>query len=247
MDSFFCQSDINDKRNLHEEDIKTSQPYNQTKNHTNNLIADFKKGLVVTGLAATREYSYKESALLFGLADLISSVTAIELILSDGLILNASKRELRYMLEATIKYSAIDQKCKSFLLEDKLNYLYSKIPRSSIDPIDDINDLPKTMVTDTRELHSLLSQFIHPSQKQITEYKMQFEKGKLGFETHKEIDSLNRLFFRTFDTILYLTLKTLGYYITQDVFYILSEDDKWKFHKGKHIKTLPNKYSKHVR
>jgi len=151
------------------------------------------------------------------------------------------------MLEVTIKYSAIDQNCKGLLLEEKLDYLYTEIPRSSIDPIYDIKGLPEFMVTDTKELYSALCQFIHPSKKQITEYKIQFEKGKIGFETHKEIEALNRLMFRTFDTILYIILKTMGYYVMKDVFYILSDEEKWRFHKGKNIKTLPNKYRKHNR
>lgn len=242
MDSIFNDSGINEKRKWHEDEIITSQPYKQSKNYMHNLICDFKKGLTVIGLAASREFgSYKESILMFGLTDLLGSITAIELI-SKELMLNAPKRELRYMLEAIIKYSVVDQNCRGLSLEEKLNYLYTEIPRSSIDPIDDIKGLPESMVTDTKELYSLLCQFIHPSKRQITEYKIQFEKGRIGFDTHKEIDSLNRLLYRTFDTILYITLKTMGYYVMKDVFYILSDDDKWRFHRGKYVETLPNRY-----
>ncbi|MFG6146823.1 hypothetical protein [Halobacillus sp. B23F22_1] len=145
------------------------------------------------------------------------------------------------MLEATIKYAAIDKLCNGRTLEEKLEYLYKHIPRSSIDPIDDIG-LPKVVVTDIKELYSLLCQFVHPSKKQISEYKLQFEKANLGFETHKELNSFNQVLLRTFDVILYIVLYTRGYYVMKDVFNVLSDEPNWKFHKGKHIKTLPNKH-----
>ena len=242
MTSFFNEDDIERKIKWHEEEIMTSHPYKQSLNYMKRLIEDFKKGLVLIRLAATREYSsYNESALMFGITDFIGSVIAIETV-SKELVLNAPKRELRYMLEATIKYAAVDEYCKGKTLEEKLNYLYTEIPRSSINPINDITNLSESMVTDTKELYSLLSQFIHPSKKQLTEYKIQLEKGRIGFETHKEIDQLNRLLFRTFDTILYITLKTMGSYVTKDFFYALRDEEKWRFYTGKHVKTLPNKY-----
>lgn len=242
MAAFFDDKSIEDKRKWHEEEVKASQAYKQSSAYMMNLIEDFKKGLYVIPLATSRDYTlYKESALMFACTDLVGSVTAIDIV-SREVMLNASKRELRYMLEAVIKYAAVDQICQGEKLEDKLDYLYTKIPRSSISPIDELKGLTELMVADTKELYSLLSQFIHPSKKQITEYKLQYEKGNIGFDTHKELDSFNRLLFRTFDTILYLLLKNMGYYVTKDVFYILSDDKKWKFFKGKYVKTLPNKY-----
>lgn len=242
MATFFDDKSIEDKRKWHEEEVKASQAYKQSSAYMMNLIEDFKKGLCVIPLATSRDYTlYKESALMFACTDLFGSVTAIDIV-SREVMLNASKRELRYMLEAVIKYAAVDQICKGKKLEDKLDYLYTKIPRSSISPIDELKGLTELMVADTKELYSLLSQFIHPSKKQITEYKRQYEKGNIGFDTHKELDSFNRLLFRTFDTILYLLLKNMGYYVTKDVFYILSDDKDWKFFKGKYVKTLPNKY-----
>lgn len=242
MTPFFEDDFIEEKRKCHEVEVMNSQAYKQASKYMKTLIEDFKKGLILISMAATREYkTYKDSPLMFGVTDLLGSVIAIDIVSSE-IMLNAPKRELRYMLEATIKYAAVDQICKDKTLEEKLDFLYTKIPRSSISPIDELNGLTEIMVTDTKELYSLLSQFTHPSKKQINEYKLQFEKGDLGFETHKELDSFNRVLFRTFDILLYLTLKNMGYYVSKDVFYVLKDYENWKFFKGKYVKTLPNKY-----
>lgn len=244
MTPFYDSVSNEEKLKRYEEEVINSQAYKQSSDYMSTLLEDFKKGLVIIKVAATRDYiMYKDSALLFGTVDLLGSVIAIDLVSSE-IMLNASKRELRYMLEAVIKYAAVDQICKDKTLEEKLSYLYTKIPRSSISPIDDLNGLTDIMVEDTKELYSLLSQFIHPSRKQITEYQLQLKKGVIGFETHKELDSFNRLLFRTFDTLLYLILKNMGYHVSKDVFYVLKDFENWKFFKGKYVKTLPNKYRK---
>ncbi|MGG1962640.1 hypothetical protein ABFY43_16360 [Bacillus pumilus] len=236
-----------EKKGKQFEEESNSQAYKQSSGYMVALIEDFKKGLVLISIAATRDYkTYQDNALMFGTSDLLSSLVAIELV-SREIMINAPKRELRYMLEATIKYAAVDQTCKDKTLEEKLKYLYTELPRSSISPIDELNGLTDMMVADTKELYSLLSQFIHPSQKQITEYQLRLKKGEIGFETHKELDSFNRLLFRTFDIILYLTFINMGYYVMKDVFYNMKdmkEFENWKFFKGKHVKTLPNKYRK---
>lgn len=240
----FDNDGIKEKRKEFEEEVVNTQAYRQSSDYMKRLIEDFKKGLFLIGMAASREYTtYKESALMFGITDLFGSVTAIEII-SNEIVLNASKRELRYMLEATIKYASVDHICQGKTLEEKLDYLYTKIPRSSISPIDNLKGLSKLLVTDTKELYSLLSQFTHPSMKQIKEYKLQLQRGNIGFETHKELDTHNRLLFRTFDILLYLLLFNRGNYVMKDFFYVLQDDENWKFHKGKFVKTLPNKYRK---
>ncbi|MGN4756415.1 hypothetical protein ACTFRK_11055 [Bacillus cereus group sp. MYBK227-2] len=246
MKNSFDKKSLDEKRQWYEEEVQNSQAYKQSSAYTKVLIEDFRKGLYVIPLATSRDYTlYKESALIFGCADLAGSVLSIDMV-SREILLNASKRELRYMLEAVIKYAAVDQICHGKTLEEKLDYLYKEIPRSSINPINELKGLTDLMIADTNDLYSLLSQFIHPSMKQIKEYKLQYENGKIGFETHKEIDSFNRLLFRTFDIILYLLLKNMGYYVTKDVFYILKDDPKWKFFNGKHVKTLPNKYRSEI-
>ncbi|PEY90221.1 hypothetical protein CN360_25325 [Bacillus cereus] len=242
MSNSFKNDSIKEKQKWHEEEVMNSQAYKQAFNYRKALIEDFSKGLYLIPMAARRDHAFvKESALIFGCTDLYGSLIAINLI-TEEIMLNAPKRELRYMLEAIIKYAAVDQICKGKTLEEKLDYLYTKIPRSSISPIDDIEGLTDVMVADTKELYSLLSQFIHPSKKQISEYKSQFEGGNIGFESYKELDSFNRLLFRTCDIILYLLLKNMGPYVIKDVFYVLQDNKKWKFHKGKYVKTLPNKY-----
>ena len=60
-------------------------------------------------------------------------------------MLNAVKRELRYMLEATIKYAAVDQLCKGKLL--KKSWITSiKKYLVLLLPIDELNGLTESMV-----------------------------------------------------------------------------------------------------
>ncbi|MFK3937996.1 hypothetical protein ACI2JA_10885 [Alkalihalobacillus sp. NPDC078783] len=245
MDSFFDEKkeELKKMQEVYEADVVNSQAYQQSFNYMKSLLDDFQKGLIIIAMSSSRNHSaYMDSALMFSITELVGSITSIRII-SNELVMNASKRELRYMLEATIKYSAVDQFCKGQSLEEKLEFFYEKIPRSSISPLDEIHGLDDLMVTDTKELYSLLSQFTHPSKRQITEYKMQLDNKKIGFQDHKDLDTFNKLLFRTFDTIMYLCLRNQGPYVMKDFFYVLNEK-KWKFHKGKHLGKLPNKYRK---
>lgn len=232
-----------EEKKWHEEEVLNTQAYKQASKYMKDLIDDIRKGLFLVSLVSSRDYeTFKDSALIFGTSDLIGSVTAIDIVTSE-IVLNAVKRELRYMLEATIKYAAVDQLCKGKTLEEKLDYFYQEIPRSSIAPIDELNGLTESMVKDTKELYSKLSQFTHPSKIQITEYQIQFKKGTLGYQTHKEIDSFNRLLFRTCDILLYIILRNIGYYERKDFFDCIEGVKNWRYFKGKYVKTLlPKKF-----
>jgi hypothetical protein len=72
--------------------------------------------------------------------DLLESVTAVPTLTREG-IFNVARRELRYLLEATVKYVYVDQQLASDAsVEDRVRFFADnrKVPRSTIRPIDDV-------------------------------------------------------------------------------------------------------------
>lgn len=72
--------------------------------------------------------------------DLLESAIALPVLIRDG-IFNVARRELRYLLEATVKYVYVDQQLPAEAsLDERIRFLgdNAKVPRSSITPIDEV-------------------------------------------------------------------------------------------------------------
>ncbi|MGG7220749.1 hypothetical protein ACQXR1_10565 [Bacillus sp. ATD] len=231
------EKDFNEKRESYDE-YKQSQQYQSAISYTNNLIHDFNQTLLLCQFVSTRDGEYfKKSILFWSLLEIIDSLESIRESVINGHI-NPAKRELRYLLETMIKYLYTDQQCQSdwLSLDERIAYFKKEVPRSSISPVDDLEGVHDDFVEDVKQVYGVLSSYTHPSFVQIKEYLIRETQDRsFAFETHIEINSFNKILFRSLDLFLYLAFKEMVPASLGDLFiYFIDDMPKWKFKQGKY-------------
>lgn len=178
-----------------------------------------------------------------GFDDLLQSALSVNTLILNGAH-NTARRELRYCLEMTVKYLAVDQLCSGQEIESKIIYFKKNIPRSSVS-ISDQLVLPfnKTdndqFISEIKDLFAQLSSYTHPSKSQLEAQLASYDKGEfIGFESTQAIAHVNKILFRTYDMLLTLLLVSFGEGMSGDLFIeIFDNKSDWKFHKGKYVST----------
>ncbi|VBB05617.1 Hypothetical protein LUCI_0827 [Lucifera butyrica] len=229
------------------EELRQGQQYTQEKKFCDSILVDFIKTARGISICSIRGGG-RENSLTFNLFDFFfESAVGISVMIKEG-VLNPAKRELRYVLETSVKALLVDQTLTKQTYHEKIAYLGTSIPRSSIDCVDDINffitdNQSKLLINDVKQLFGELSQYVHPSEEQIKEYILRCNEGaSIGLETGKELKRMNAP-FRTYEIVLVLSLHALGFSQSGDMFINLFDDSpKWKFHKGRHMKAMSALY-----
>lgn len=164
------------------------------------------------------------------------------LALAEQGVFNVGRRELRYLLETTTKHVFVDQQLPGEApLRERLDYLHSNVPRSSIDVIDDVVlamvDQQDDFRNEIKSIFGQLSGYIHPSRRQFEERLQRAAKGEFsGFESARVLRGFSRIAFKTYDLVLALTFEGVGPSFTGDIFTkVLDEDPDWKFYKGPYV------------
>lgn len=228
--------------------LMESEAYQQEIKFFHKIIDDFIMTLACISFYSTRCQQLNENSIMIREIELlIESIVGISQQIKEGTI-NPAKRELRFMLESSVKYLLVDQKANELTYEEKIHYLDKSIPNASIEPIGEIrffglnNKEASEFRNDVRVIFSKLCEFVHPSKYQIDEYLRRCKRGAfIGFETQKEINDFNKLLFRTLDIITVLMFEVLGISFTGDLFiHVFDEKKDYKFVKGKYV----SRYSK---
>lgn len=228
----------------HQRNVLSSTQYKDEIKYLNKITTDYFKTLNLIGIYSMRGSEIYDNCLTISIIDeLIESAVCASSLIEMGCF-NIVKRDLRYLLELITKSAIVDFKCcdKSTLIE-KIEYLKSNIPRSSIDAIDEFklpfnDDLNQCFRDEIKNNYSNLSAFIHPSEKQHFERLNNCKRGNhIGFESTKMVTKINSLLFRTYDLILFLQFYCFGYSMSKDILKaILSVNSQWKYKKGKYMK-----------
>lgn len=225
------------------EETRSSKRYEAAEAHLDRLVQDFAMGLRSSWLAFSRYPQSDEWILQRSMDDLLESVVAVRTASREGTF-NAARRELRYLLESTVKYVYVDQQLAGETsLEERIRFLgdNSKVPRSSISPIDDVT---LRMVGDKEEFQqavcqsfSALSGFVHPSRRASEERLARAARGEFsGLEGPKVLEAFTRLSSQTLDLVLTLVFEGIGPSFSGDLFVSLLDDaPRWKFHKTKFV------------
>jgi len=225
----------------HEEEA--SKRYQDAKLHRERLIGDFLVALQLTWLADTR-FSESQKWLMQNMSDeLLESAVALLQLTEQG-IFNVARRELRYMLEAAVKYIYVDRKLgASASLEDRVRFLgdTQKVPRSSVTRIDDLRILMVRDPDDFRAaVHSCfgrLSGYVHPSQPALGERLARAGRGEFsGFESARTLESFNSVASQCLDLVLVLLFNGIGPTSTGDLFTeAFDRREQWKFHCTRYV------------
>ena len=212
---------------------------------TSDIIVLLRLCLMYSGRAG--EYS-ENSLTIRSTDDLGQSVLAAWHLVQQGMI-NPVKRELRYIIESSVKYLYVDQHTKGIeplaKLPERLTFLETNV-NSSIDAREELKlaalhpDDAKQFVDELYDIYRDCCAYVHVSRGQIEERLDMIEKGRpLGFETGEELRKIGRLMFRVYDVALTLYFHGYGLSMTGDIFIEALDDiPKWKFHKGKYVSVV---------
>jgi hypothetical protein len=167
----------------------------------------------------------------------LESAIALPVLARDG-IFNVARRELRYALEASVKFVYVDQQVPgNSPLDDRIRLLgdATQVPRSSIAPIDDttIRMLPdpEPMRQAVKQSFGALSGYVHPSKKASQERMKRAERGEFsGFEGPATLEAFTRMVSQTLDLVLVMIFEGIGPSFTGDLFVqMFDEQPEWKF------------------
>ncbi len=212
---------------------------------TNDIIMLLRLCLMYSGRAG--EYS-ENSLTIRSTDDLAQSVLAAWHLVQQGMI-NPVKRELRYIIESSVKYLYVDQHTEGAeslaKLTERLAFLETNV-NSSIDVREELqlsalhSDDAKQFVDELYDIYRDCCAYVHVSRRQIEERLDMVERGRpLGFETAEELRKIGRLMFRVYDVALALYFHGYDLSMTGDIFIeILDDLPKWKFHKGKYVSVV---------
>lgn len=226
--------------------VRESKDYQDAWKYIRRITLDFLNGLRVCRLMSTRAPKIYEEMLVFRLLDdLIQSALSTWPLIENG-FLNQVKREMRYMVESSVKNLYVDQQLPNAMLQDRVTFLHDKVDRSSISMAGQIQlggfdaNKAKEFTDELADLYYKACAYIHPSKRQIEEQLALAEDGRAyGFETADELREVGRLLFRLYDMVLVLIFSGLGIGLAGDVFVnVLDERTDWRYHKGKYVKLL---------
>jgi hypothetical protein len=220
--------------------VRTSPRYQDARTHLSRVLTDFAFVLRLSWFAFTRQPKSGEWLQQSMVDDLLESIVAIPLLVEQG-ILNAGRRELRYLLEALVKFVYVDQQLPAAELADRVDMLGDKkrVSRSSVEPIDWIT---LRMVADedafrgaVTSAFGALSGYVHPSKKQVDERLRRAAQGEFtGFEGPKLLEAFTQLAIQTLDLAVVLVFEGVGPLFTGDIYIQLLDDrPQWKFHRTK--------------
>ncbi|ADL51385.1 hypothetical protein [Clostridium cellulovorans] len=251
MDGFIecVKEELSDKQIEHGA-FRESEKYQQEIKYFNGIVNDFIDVVRACFFTSTRDINLFNNSLLFNSSDaFLESAISCGMLVNEGAI-NPVYRELRYMLEVALKYTIVDQVCYQLNYEERIDYFNKKIPKSSIDCIDDLQliGLEKSSIKDfinsSRDVYKKLCVYVHPSKTQINDWiKREKKCAYLGFESENEIKRISKSTYNVLEIIITCYLNCLGVSSLGDVFiYYLDEKKKWKFHKSKYIKQMSQYY-----
>jgi len=221
--------------------VRASKRYQDAQTHLGRLLADFALTLRLSAIAFTRYPHAQKWLQQANVDDLLESVVAIPLLVEQG-ILNAGRRELRYLLESLVKFVHVDQQLSGETrLQDRVAFLADQVPRSSIDPIDKLTlrlvSDPDAFRSAVKQAFAALSGYVHPSHHQIEERLRRAARGEFsGFEGPKVVEGFTKLTSQTLDLAVVLICEGIGPDFTGDLYVqLFDEYPRWNFHRTKFV------------
>jgi hypothetical protein len=219
--------------------VRASPRYQDAQTHLNRLLTDFAFALRLASFAFTRYPNSHDWLQQANVDDILESLVAIPLLVEQG-IFNAARRELRYLLEALVKFVYVDQQLPGDApLAERVALLgdSTRVPRSSVDPIDSVTirmlDEPDQFRSAVKSAFGALSGYVHPSRTQVEERLRRAARGEFtGFEGPKVVETFTRLVSETLDLAVVLIFEGVGPAFTGDMYIQLFDDrPKWNFHR----------------
>jgi hypothetical protein len=207
------------------------------------IVGSYLHGLSFIVHDTARDPKYVENHLLFYLAqDFLQSAVSLVSLAMEGLI-SVAKRELRFILESSIKLCFVQQESYGSTVADKLAVFDKELSsqRISIKEMLDLHMLQETLRATFSEevgrLYGLTSRYVHLTPAQIQERIAAVDAGQTaGNETPTNIEELNALVSRSLAASLVLIYHCVPEHVAGDWFV---EDDgvtvAWYFTRSRFL------------
>lgn len=240
-------------------DIKTELNSDEYKREVQRLVTTRESlfhCLLFCLMNASRDgVSHKDNFFLRMIDDIIQSSTSIELLAREG-VTNTCKRELRYLLEVSIKSCFIVNSFSGKTFELQIEEYNKLLDSSNINPINTLklgylkDGVDKLFLTDVKKMYGYLSNYTHSTSYQITERLNRVQNGRsIGYEGISELKDLNDSIERVFSYVLVFIFHSVAQYVVGD-YLVESNGDSinWHFNQSKYINIIDGEFDyKHER
>jgi hypothetical protein len=218
--------------------------------HTEEICRAFLFGLQFIISDTARDPDYFDNHLLsYASQDFIQSVVAIPLLVREG-VHNACRRELRFVMEMSIKLCRIQQEQPSSTVAAKLESLKRILDTTNISIQNQINLnlLPEAVRADfTRSvgrLYGNASQYVHLTHAQVLERIALVEAGRTsGRENAEDIQTLNLMISKGLALSMVFIFHAAPEYVAGDL--LVQHDGSslnWFFGGSKYIAAIDEQF-----
>jgi len=224
--------------------------------HTELLCMDFLRGVMFLVRDTARDPKFFDCHFLAYVADdYLESAVAIPLMVREG-IHNVCFRELRFLLELSLKLCFIQQQNYHLPIEEKLAAFREQLnsPNISIKNNIDLSLLPvaerATFLEETGRVYGATSNYVHLTFSQMKDRLTQVESGRtLGNETPEEVSRLNELILRVLSTAFVYIAHSVSNYAVGDFFVDTDGNSyQWSLGRSRYVAMLDESFDyKHER
>jgi hypothetical protein len=213
---------------------------------TNTIVGAYLQGLGFILSNARHDPHFREQHLLTYLSqDLLQSAVSILSLAMEGM-LSVAKRELRFVMEASIKLCFVQQNSYRATVAEKLTQFDKQLASQKISIKNnlELTMLPPEMraafADDVGRIYGTPSDYVHLSPTQINERIAAFDVGRtVGHETPSDIESLNDMTCRSFAASLVLLYHSVPEWVAGD--WLVQSDgstNQWFFTASRYISAI---------
>ncbi|WP_312363071.1 hypothetical protein [Ensifer sp.] len=220
------------------------------------IINSYLMGLGFVHMDTSRDPSYNDNHFLSYLVqDLLQSAISIVTLGAEGL-LNVARREVRFILEATIKLCYVQQKEYQLTIREKIEKFDAELKSQRISINRELNLflLPEEerwpFIEECGRIYGLTSSYVHLTPTQLNERIAATDAGRTsGKESPEDIDELNKLVARGLAASLVLLFHSVPQFVAGEL--LVDRDGNgpdWYFAGSRFVAAVDSEYDyKHER
>jgi len=219
-----------DKKIDIDKELESTEYKKEYERHIN-ILNSFMQCLTFTNLNCSRRVDLREKLFFLSVIDdIYQSIVAIKLLSKDG-IRNTCRRELRYLIELSIKACIISQQKSEKSVEEQIIEFRKIIQNTNNSQVKDIDfyflSEPNKVqfFSEISRMYGDLCLYVHTSQKQMQERVKLIQDGRtIGLEGINELRELNSELGKSLSLIIVLFFHAIPSWCVGD--YMVENDGK---------------------
>lgn len=234
-----------------------SDEYQRASHLLSVVTTDFIKGMKACSMYCNRGSEFRDNSLsLSHVDDYFMSAIMIMIMLKEGGI-NPAKREIRYLIDSSMRYLYVDQQLWRGTIQEKLAYFDKKVDKSNIKYINDIDlhmieaeDVKSAFCSDYKATYYKACEYVHASTKQIEERFSLYEQGiTIGLAQAEQLHEVAESLSEVYSIILVFTFHAAGVSTIGDLMVdTLSPQNNWVYNGNRYITEVDRHFDyKHER